>query len=339
MTSTNKKTMNSSTISPLVRYFSLLTLLSILVSFSACGSSGIDNDSGTGLAEETESIVEEGVTEVEGGGESTSQDTAEEINEEVEEIEEVAEEELSEEIPVEEETPIVEEEEVFELEEEEEEEEIVEDISDEEPLASPTQTIRIMPMGDSITEAEGGHSSYRFWLWDLLQGTGGNFDFVGSQRGVFRGTPRFTNFDQDHQGHWGFRVDQLLSLAPAAAAFQPDIVLLHIGTNDVRQGESADSTVNDIARIIDIFRQSNSDVVVLLAQVIPTNRNNDRIQFLNGNIAQLANLMDTDESPVVLVDQFSGFSLTTNTYDGVHPNDSGELRMAQRWFNALQPFI
>jgi hypothetical protein len=36
-----------------------------------------------------------------------------------------------------------------------------------------------------------------------------------------------------------------------------------------------------------------------------------------------------------VVDQWTGFSTATDTYDGVHPNASGDDKIAARWFPAL----
>jgi acyl-CoA thioesterase-1 len=44
---------------------------------------------------------------------------------------------------------------------------------------------------------------------------------------------------------------------------------------------------------------------------------------------------DTEESPVILVDQYTGFNAATDTYDGIHPNARGEAKMAQKWFDAI----
>ena len=44
-------------------------------------------------------------------------------------------------------------------------------------------------------------------------------------------------------------------------------------------------------------------------------------------------------SPVIFVDQNSGFNANTDTYDGVHPNDAGEAKMAQKWFDALKDYL
>jgi hypothetical protein len=50
--------------------------------------------------------------------------------------------------------------------------------------------------------------------------------------------------------------------------------------------------------------------------------------------------MSTTASPVVVVDQWTGFSATSDTKDGVHPNDStGSQKMADAWFAALEPLF
>lgn len=36
-----------------------------------------------------------------------------------------------------------------------------------------------------------------------------------------------------------------------------------------------------------------------------------------------------------MVDQWTGFDTTVDTFDGVHPNDSGYRKMADRWYPAL----
>jgi len=78
------------------------------------------------------------------------------------------------------------------------------------PARAHAQTVRVMPLGDSITESQTGFASYRYWLWHQLQDFGFCVDFVGSQSGV-NGTPKFPDFDQDHEGHTGWRTDQVLA--------------------------------------------------------------------------------------------------------------------------------
>ncbi len=150
--------------------------------------------------------------------------------------------------------------------------------------------LRIMPLGDSITEAKSGHDSYRRPLWQSLAAAGCSVDFVGSKTGVSQGSrdsgstaPPNPDFDQDHEAYWDYQTNEVKALASAkVAAAQPDIVLIHLGTNDVLDGQSA------VAAEIGGVRASKADTYIVLAKVIPA----------------------------------AGYSLSAN-YDGVHPNAAG----------------
>ena len=56
--------------------------------------------------------------------------------------------------------------------------------------------------------------------------------------------PKYPNFDQDHEGHWGWRSDEIADKAyDFAIAGQPDTVVCHIGTNDVYANQTPASTI------------------------------------------------------------------------------------------------
>jgi acyl-CoA thioesterase I len=216
------------------------------------------------------------------------------------------------------------------------------DQADSTPPAPSARTANVMPLGDSITESAAGQPTYRYFLWHLVRNAGYRIDFVGSKRGAFGGPPAHTDFDMDHEGHWGWRADQVLARLSdgAAAAASPDIVLIHLGHNDLCQGQDVASTVNDIASVIDVLRTVNARVAIILAQNIPSTfpchvLKREFIAELPG----LAAAKHTAESPVVLVDQHTGFDPVTMTWDGEHPNATGESQMADRWFAALVPLL
>ncbi|HEY7089886.1 MAG TPA: NPCBM/NEW2 domain-containing protein, partial [Tepidisphaeraceae bacterium] len=195
---------------------------------------------------------------------------------------------------------------------------------------------KIMPLGDSITEGWSGHGSYRPWLWNSLANAGYVVDLVGGQTGIASGiAPPNPNYDQNHEGHSGFLADQVKSNIVAwANANKPDIVLLHIGTNDLNSGQTNASTDTDIRGIIDNLRTVVPNVKILLAQIIPLASNISGTVDLNGRIATIASQKTTAQSPITLVDQYSGFN-TSNLWDGIHPNDTGDQQMAAKWYSAL----
>lgn len=203
-------------------------------------------------------------------------------------------------------------------------------------------SLRIMPLGDSITEGESGHNTYRRVLWQRLQGAGCRVDFVGTKYGVSSGyrnspskSPPNGDFDLDHEGYWDYQVNELLPfVASSVAAAQPDIVLIHVGTNDVLAGQSASGIASEISSLITTLRGGKSDVYIVLAKVIPAASSTAGTAALNRQIDGIASRLSSPASPVVVVDQASGYS-TADNYDGVHPAPSGEAKLGNRWADTV----
>ena len=131
-------------------------------------------------------------------------------------------------------------------------------------VAAEQTPLRIMLLGDSITQ--GDASSYRRPLWIALGEAGMSVDFVGSMSRRYSGGNDANDYDADHEGHWGWRADQVLGrIDQWAAQAAPDIVLMHLGTNDIGGGQDIDETVDEIDQIIERLRAHNPRVHVLLA--------------------------------------------------------------------------
>lgn len=203
--------------------------------------------------------------------------------------------------------------------------------------AAAGRELRIMPLGDSITQ--GYAASYREPLWHALQDAGWEVDFVGSMDRYYGGGMRPQQYDPDHEGHWGWFADEVLArIADWAARAEPDIALVHLGTNDIGSGQGPQDTVKEVERIVGLLRQQNPNIHVLLAAIIPIGHAgaNIRVKTYNAALGALAGSLDDARSRILLVDQFSGFDASQDTYDGLHPNESGIQKMAIRWLSALQ---
>lgn len=198
---------------------------------------------------------------------------------------------------------------------------------------------RIMPLGDSITGGEGSQNSYRRLLWFYLLNAGYSVDFVGSLQVNCGRPPCLPDFDLDNEGHCGWRADQILAqIDEWASTTRPDVVLIHLGTNDLGSGETPESTIEDIRGIIQKLRYYNPYVKILLAEIIPSCGSLERKVLFNAQIPNLANQTNTYQSPVMVVDQYTGFNLS-DTFDGCHPNDTGEWKIANRWLEALKKVL
>ena len=197
--------------------------------------------------------------------------------------------------------------------------------------------VRIMPLGDSIT---GNPGCWRALLWNDLQSTGHtNIDFVGTQPPQGCGVP----YDGDGEGHGGALVTAVADqnqLPAWLSASRPDVVLMHFGTNDVWSNRSVDTILAAYSKLVDQMRASNPAMRILVAQIIPMNPSScgecaQRVVALNAAIPGWAAARTTAASPVIVVDQWTGFSTATDTGDGVHPNASGDRKMADRWLPAV----
>ncbi len=212
----------------------------------------------------------------------------------------------------------------------------------ERPVIEPEPTppaVRVLALGDSITQAGNGHPGYRRELWFLLQAGGYEVDFIGSHRSFHKSVPdKYLDFDLDHEGHWAWEAGEVKNqLSGWLSGYTPDLVLMHLGTNDFDLGQSNASTISELGAIIDKLRQDNPRVNILLATIIPM-KDKDT-SSLNREIVKLAQSRDQSTSRVKIVDQYSGYNPYTDSYDQWHPNSAGEEKMADKWYAAMRPFL
>ncbi|KAF2456896.1 SGNH hydrolase-type esterase domain-containing protein [Lineolata rhizophorae] len=205
-------------------------------------------------------------------------------------------------------------------------------------IAAAQDAIKIMPLGDSITGSPG---CWRALLWQSLESANlsSPIDFVGTLPPQGCG---FT-YDGENEGHGGILATNIVAqnqLPGWLAQTQPDIVMMHLGTNDVWNNRSPDTILDAFSTMVGQMRDSNADMVILVAQIIPMNPSNcpecgARVEALNQAIPAWAAEQTTVESPVTVVDCFTGFNDATDTVDGVHPNDAGNEKMADCWYQPL----
>ncbi len=247
--------------------------------------------------------------------------------------------------------------------------------------AMATEPIRIMPLGDSITLGGGPDHSYRGFLQQQLNAAGYSYDFVGSYGNIVPPGGEATwawaedvqrNYvgplDRDFEGHGGFQAGQpeavvgykdhmLAQMVPTdIPLFQPDIVLLHIGTNDYLGGwtthgpwhgpggdwdQRVELSAKNVIDLIDTIHQLRPQTTILVSAIAGPGLNT----ILDG-LTQVSNIVAS------AVDQrrAAGRNLQflANTYDtittadmadAVHPNDNGYTKMAATWYKALTPIL
>ncbi|CCC12864.1 hypothetical protein SMACR_08989 [Sordaria macrospora] len=201
------------------------------------------------------------------------------------------------------------------------------------------QKLRIMPLGDSITEI----TCWRATVWDQLASANlaSSVQYVGSQNSNPQNCkPATANWDQHHEGHSGWLAVDIANnyLEGWLKKTPADIVMFMLGTNDVTRGKSTQDVINAYTKMVGIMRASNPKVKIIVDLIIPLSFSNNAIQAINAQIPSWAAKMNTTESPIVIADCYTGFK-TSDLRDGVHPNANGDKIIAERVGPLLLDFV
>jgi len=205
--------------------------------------------------------------------------------------------------------------------------------------------VRILPVGDSITHGwysgigTNALNSYRRELKNLLIADGHSVDFVGSLAdGDFP--------DNQHDGHDGWHADHdtktnriLGHVAGWMAATEADIVLLHIGTNDLNGNDTG--TVAEVSAVIDEIQTANSHATVVLALIIGVKGDlslQAAISTFNSNLNSMAHARISGGDDLLVVDMGNGAGIdygSPDMNDRLHPSQLGYDKMATNWYPAV----
>jgi lysophospholipase L1-like esterase len=254
------------------------------------------------------------------------------------------------------------------------------------PLPKP---IKIMPLGDSNTRGwtVDNDSSirrncpigYRYKLYNSLIDGGYEVDFVGSKENPIEGpcdSGQYPlDFDREHEGYNGKTASWLAgNIKNILTDSYPDVILLHIGTNDLRlntiddyckdnpdvEEEAVPCAVLSVMRILDEIdtweRQNNQEIIVFLALIIKAhpsfslvdNYNNLVEDFNDHLFLDALSRINNDDDKIILVDMENDAGIqyeddmnsdTSNEMNLLHALPSGYEKMADLWFQHLVNFL
>ncbi|HHS83827.1 MAG TPA: tandem-95 repeat protein [Gammaproteobacteria bacterium] len=230
--------------------------------------------------------------------------------------------------------------------------------------------LRIMPLGDSITDgAEDStgaappyalRKGYRQPLYSKLGSYGYGFDFVG---GRDHGNGVNPPYDYDAEGWGGYtayeiadgKVGGFAGIYDALDVNPADIILLHIGTNDITPTTTPDPAdidpiVADVEAILDEIdrweqQSGNNPVTVVLARIInqwkvPEGERHPAVTPFND--ALLAMVQGRTNDDIIVVSRNGSWNYPGDMGDDSvtsgykrHPNTSGYSKMADVWLYPL----
>ena len=190
--------------------------------------------------------------------------------------------------------------------------------------------VRVMPLGDSITDGFNVPGGYRINLWQRFVAGGRIVDLVGSGSNG----PAALG-DHDHEGHSGWRIDQIdANIVAWLRATSPHVVLLHIGTNDMNQNFDIANAPARLAALVDHIQATAPGVELFVAQIIPARDATVESRIAAFNAALPAVLQSKGTHVHVL--NMHGVVTTADLADGLHPSAAGYDKMGAAWFAALQ---
>lgn len=230
--------------------------------------------------------------------------------------------------------------------------------------------LRIMPLGDSITEglcdtndnckvpsiwliptmgdgveacswAANSYNpeavGYRAFLRDMIISKGLDMVYVGSVE-VVEGLA--------HEGHSGWKIQDLdycIQNGDWLENALPNVILLHIGTNDAAERRKPEDMANDLQNLLEhIYAKVPDTTEVIVAQIIPARQGwmNDIIIPYNELVGVVVEMMISEGKHVSIV-EMTGVIQSETDLDGFghHPNVIASERMARVWFAKILELI
>jgi hypothetical protein len=195
---------------------------------------------------------------------------------------------------------------------------------------------KILPLGDSITDGIGFSGGYRVELFSEAVSAGKSITFVGKSANgptMVAGKP----FPRNHEGHSGWTIDQIDGIVETYALDpDPHIILLHIGTNDMRI--NANGAPDRLEGLVDRILTDQPNSLLVLSNIIPFPGASSQTMTYNTTIPGIVKERADAGKHIIFVEQFMGFP-TSELGDGVHPNQAGYARMAAAWYTAIAPYL
>lgn len=217
------------------------------------------------------------------------------------------------------------------------------------PCPPAGEPCRVVPFGDSITDGYNVPGGYRMELFHLALEAGQSIEFAGSSTNgppMVDGVP----FPQNHEGHSGYTIEDapqvgrsgILPLVDTVLGFEPDIILLKIGTNDLDNDVDVENAPQRLGSLLDDIFSKDDHVLVVVAQIIPSRdaRLNELVATYNDAVAAQVDTRREAGKHVLLADMESAFLADPNyrtslLADGLHPNESGYALLGQTWYGVV----
>ena len=248
------------------------------------------------------------------------------------------------------------------------------------------ETIKILPIGDSITDGYGTEGSYRKFLYHELTEAGYSIDMTGPNASWGDGeytdpsTGAFFKYDAAHCGYSGYAIEEYpgrngiletLKNGDYVNKYDPDIVILQIGTNDIIDNHEISTAGKRLDTLVTYILDNIDEDDALFVTTIPDlDPNREGVYDWFANYRHLADwtpvsdvnaekwvmeqiceyngqvkaLVESKQKAGVKNIYFGDINHTitdVKSYlkDGVHPNDTGYKQMGIYWAGVIKEYL
>ncbi|MEE1751213.1 FG-GAP-like repeat-containing protein [Streptomyces sp. SP18CS02] len=199
------------------------------------------------------------------------------------------------------------------------------------PADTPPPVLRVMPLGDSITAGYKSTTGAGYRL-PLIQAAAGQdryrIDLVGT-------TTSGTIPDPDHEGHNGAFIDDISLKADTwVTAAQPDVILLHLGINDLERSGDKEHAADRMTVLIGQLQTLRPGVTVIVQGLIATTPHlAEPVAAFNQRVkaAVVATREQGGKAVFVEAPPLGAAEMA----DDLHPNDQGYQLIGERFHQAL----
>lgn len=202
-----------------------------------------------------------------------------------------------------------------------------------------------------MTIGSAGEHTWRHRLWQhLCASYGGPFTFVGPRETLHDpSTDAPTSyayaepgFPRAHLAGWGEGWHHMTPLiGEAVRACRADVLLVSLGLIDLGFYTNAEQTADNVRAFVAHARSANPRVRVAVMPVLHNIRADtdapfaEQVARFNELLAKTTADLDEPDSPLLLVPPPASYDFHTDTYDGTHPNESGEHGIAGAFADAI----
>ncbi|WP_431994663.1 SGNH/GDSL hydrolase family protein [Streptomyces griseoflavus] len=211
--------------------------------------------------------------------------------------------------------------------------------------------LRFMPVGDSMTIGSSGEHTWRYRLWQhLCTAYGGPFTLVGPRETLHDPSADAPtshayadpDFPRAHLAGWGEGWHHMTPLiGDAVRSCRADVLLVSLGLIDLGFYTNAEQTADNVRAFVAGARAARPRVRVAVMPVIRNIRVEadasfaEQVTRFNELLAKTVADLDEPGSPLLLVPPPQSYDFHTDTYDGTHPNETGEHKIAAAFAEAM----